>query len=80
MSTVNRNVQSLPREALAERIRQHDPENQCLALVAAYASLQTCTPLQRVRMVNKLGVHAQSKMRQGLFLSRLLLTPKSYEL
>jgi glycosyltransferase involved in cell wall biosynthesis len=63
-------------EALANRIRQHDPDNKNLPLVEAYASLQYDSPMQRVRKIKKLKVHAQSNMRQALLLSRLLFTPK----
>jgi len=63
-------------QVLTDRIRQHDPNNPDLALVEAYASLQTMSPLKRVRRLHDLGVHVQSKPRQVLLLSRLLLTPK----
>lgn len=63
-------------KALADRIREHDPENPHLALVEAYASLLDMSPWQRIRRLHDLGVHAQSKTRQALLLSRLLLTPQ----
>ncbi len=61
---------------LAERIREHDPKNPHLALVEAYAALASLSPLQRVKRINELGVHAQAQTRQILLLSRLLLTPR----
>jgi len=63
-------------QVLAERIRQHDPKNPNLLLVEAYASLQQEAPLQRVKKIQQLGVHAQSKIRQALLLSRLMFTGK----
>ena len=63
-------------QALADRIREHDPENPHLALVEAYASLHGLSPLKRISKFHKLRVHAQSNSRQALLLSRLLLTPK----
>jgi len=63
-------------EILAERIRIHDIGNKNLPLVEAYASLPCDSPMQRIRKVKKLKVHAQSNMRQALLLSRLLFTPK----
>ncbi len=64
-------------EALADRIREHDPRNPNLALVEAYAALQNMPPLKRIRKLHQLGIHAQSKPRQALLLSRLLLTSKT---
>ena len=64
-------------EALAERIREHDPQNPNLALVESYASLQTLSRWQRVKKIQQLGVHAQSNSRQALLLSRLLLASKT---
>jgi len=64
-------------QALADRIRQHDPKNRNLALVEAYASLQNLPPLKRIGKLHVLGIHAQSRSRQVLLLSRLLLTPKN---
>ncbi len=61
---------------LAERIREHDPKSPHLALVETYASLESFAPLQRVQKINALGVYTQSKMRQMLLLSRLLLSPR----
>jgi len=63
-------------QALAERIREYDPENQYLALVEGYASLQYASPIQRLSRLQKLGVHAQSSVRQALLLSRLLCAPR----
>jgi len=64
-------------QALADRIREHAPDNPHLALVEAYASLQKESPLKRIRKLRDLGVHTQSKTRQALLLSRLLLTPQA---
>jgi len=64
-------------EALAERIRKHEPENPNLALVEAYADLQGASRWQRIKKIQQLGVHAQSNSRQALLLSRLLLTSKT---
>jgi len=63
-------------EALAERIRKHEPNNENLSIVEAYASLQYDKPMQRIRKIKKLKVHAQSNMRQALLLSRLLFTSR----
>jgi len=63
-------------EALAERIRKHEPNNENLSIVEAYASLQYDSPMQRIRKIKKLKVHAQSNMRQALLLSRLLFTSR----
>jgi len=63
-------------QALAERIREHDPENPHLNLVESYASLQFMSPLKRIKRLRDLGVHAQSTPRQTLLISRLLLTAK----
>jgi len=64
-------------EALADRIRQHDPKNPNLELVEAYAALQNMPPLKRIGRLHVLGIHAQSRSRQALLLSRLLLTSKT---
>ncbi|MBN4076889.1 glycosyltransferase family 2 protein [Mariprofundus ferrooxydans] len=63
-------------QVLAERIREHDPENQHLALVEEYASLQYLSPMQRLFRLQKLGVHAQSSIRQALLLSRLFFASR----
>jgi len=63
-------------EALAERIRKHDPNNEHLSIVEAYAALQYDSPMQRINKIKKLKIHAQSSVRQALLLSRLLLTAK----
>jgi len=63
-------------QALADRIREHESENPHLGLVEAYASLLDMPPWQRIRKLHDLGVHAQSKTRQALLLSRLLLMPQ----
>jgi len=59
-------------QALADRIRLHDPDNQNLALVEGYAALAGMSPCRRLKALRALGVHAQSNVRQGLLLSRLL--------
>lgn len=64
-------------QALADRIREHDPKNPNLALVEAYAALQNMPPLKRIGRLHVLGIHAQSRSRQALLLSRLLLTSKT---
>jgi len=64
-------------EALAERIRERDPHNLNLALVEDYAALQNLSGVQRIKKIKLLGIHAQSKTRQLLLLSRLLLSPSS---
>ena len=61
--------------ALAERIREHDPNNPHLPLVEAYADLQYDRPMRRLWKIRKLGIHAQSGPRQLLLLSRLLSMP-----
>jgi len=66
-------------QVLAERIRQYDPDNPHLSLVAGYASLAGEIPVKRAQKLCRLGVHAQSRTRQALLLSRLLLTPKKRE-
>ena len=71
-------VQSMKQaKALANRIREHDPDNPRLALVESYASLQRISPLKRIRVLNSLGIHAQSRLRQLLLLSRLLFMSKN---
>ncbi len=60
-------------QALADRIREREPENPNLSLVEAYASLADMPPLQRMRKLRELGIHAQSGIRQMLLLFRLLL-------
>lgn len=65
-------------QALADRIREHDPDNPNLALVEEYASLYGMSPVKRIQRLHDLGVHAQSGVRQMLLLSRLLLTPRDY--
>jgi len=54
-------------QALADRIREHDPENPNLALVEEYASLYGMSPVKRIQRLHDLGVHAQSGVRQMLF-------------
>lgn len=65
-------------QTLAERIREHDPDNLHLDLVESYASLQFMSPLKRIKRLRDLGIHAQSSPRQALLLSRLLLTAKAH--
>ncbi len=64
-------------EALAERIRERDPHNSNLALVEDYAELQGASGVQRIKRIKQLGIHAQSKTRHLLLLSRLLSSPSS---
>jgi len=64
-------------EALAERIRERDPHNSNLALVEDYAALQGVSGFQRIKKIEQLGIHAQSKTRHLLLLSRLLLSPST---
>lgn len=66
-------------QALAERLREHDPSNPHLPLVETYAMLADVSPFERIRRLRRLGVHAQSGLRQNLLLSRLLLTPRGYQ-
>jgi len=61
---------------LAERIRQYDSNNPHLALVESYASLEGLTPLQRIKKIRQLGIHAQFHTRQTLLFSRLLFSPR----
>jgi len=63
-------------QALADRIQAHEPENPHLPLIESYASLQFVSPLKRIVMIFRMGIHAQSKTRQVLLLLRLLLTPR----
>ena len=59
--------------ALAERIRLHDPENENLPLIDAYAGLAyVSSPTERLKRVRSLGVYVQSPIRYALFLSRIL--------
>jgi glycosyltransferase involved in cell wall biosynthesis len=64
-------------QALADRVREHNPGNSDLPLIEKYASLVNISPAQRIRRIRELGIHAQSNIRQGLLLSRLLLTPQA---
>ncbi len=58
--------------ALADRTRKYDCSNPDLPLIEAYAQLQEFTPLQRVKKLRELQIHAQSKLRHLLMLSRLI--------
>jgi len=60
---------------LAERIKQHDPENQNLNMIMAYASLSSLPWWQRIRQIRKYHIHCQSKLRHYLMVSRLLTLP-----
>jgi len=73
-------VQSLHQaRVLAERIKMHDPENKNLEPIVAYSNLLNQSPVNRLIKLNTLGVHAQSKLRQALLLSRLLFSRSSKE-
>jgi len=63
-------------QALAERIREYDPGNPHLPMVEAYAALQYDSPMQRIKKIKRLGIHAQRSARHMLLLSRLLLSQK----
>lgn len=58
--------------ALADRTKNYDCSNPDLPLIEAYAQLDEFTPLQRVKKLRELGIHAQSKLRHLLMLSRLI--------
>ena len=60
---------------LAERIRQYEPSNPNLSLVEEFAQLQNTTALKRIRKINELQIHSQSKLRHQLMLSRLINLP-----
>jgi len=64
--------------ALAVRVRENDPSNPNLALIESYAALACDSPLHRIKKILSLGVRMQSRSRQTLMLSRLLLTPKDW--
>ncbi|MDX8377108.1 MAG: glycosyltransferase family 2 protein, partial [Mariprofundales bacterium] len=63
----------LQAEVLARRVKERDPTNINLPLIENYAALATYSPWQRLRALSKLGIHAQSKLRHGLLLTRLFL-------
>ena len=62
--------------ALAERIKEHDPENENLKLIGSYASLLTLPWWQRIRQLKRDNIHYQSRLRHCLMLSRLLSFPR----
>ena len=64
-------------QALASRMRERGCDNQDLTIVEKYARLRDFTPLQRIKNYKCLGIHAQSKMRQLLILTRLLMLTSS---
>ena len=64
---------------LAERIKTCDPDNKNLQRIEAYSGLLKISPLNRLIKLNALGIHAQSKLRQALLLSRLLFSHSSKE-
>ena len=70
-------VQSMKQaQALAERMRAYDPDNPNLPMVEAYAGLQYDSPMQRIKKIKRLGIHAQNSPRQLLLFSRLLLSSR----
>jgi rhamnosyltransferase len=73
-SAGRRNLQRSMAQAqtLSRRIRAHDTSNPNLERIERYASLPGLAPLQRLRALRELGVHAQSQTRHALLLSRLL--------
>ncbi len=63
---------------LARRIREYDPRNRHVSRIEAYAALASMRPLDRLSALRCLGVHMQSRWRQALMLSRLLLTRREH--
>jgi len=61
---------------LAERLKEHDPENKNLKMIAAYASLSTLPWWRRIKQIKKHHIHCQSKLRHCLMISRLLMLPR----
>ncbi len=61
-------------QCLAERMYERDPDNPNLPIVETYATLQYNTPMQRIKTIRQVGIHAQSRIRQMLLLSRLLIS------
>ena len=57
---------------LADRVRKYDCSNSSLAMIEGYAQLQKKHPLQRVKKISELRIHAQSNLRHLLMLSRLI--------
>ncbi len=64
----------LQAKALAERIRERDPENPHLLLVEEYASLMKLFPMNRIRKMHELEIHMQSFLRHMLMISRVLFS------
>jgi len=62
--------------SLSFRIKNLDPNNPYLISIESYASLAHASPWKRIITLRRLGVHAQSKLRHTLLLSRLLLSPR----
>ncbi len=60
---------------LSKRIKEHDPSNPNRSLIEQYVSLQSLTPLNRVRALSRLGIHAQGSLRHAFLLSRLMGLP-----
>jgi len=59
-------------QTLAQRIKQHDPENKNLELIESYALLTVLPWWRRIRQLKKNHIHCQSWLRYCLMLSRLL--------
>ncbi len=59
-------------QKLAQRIRKYDLDNPDLCLINVYVSLLELSPLKRINKLRQIGVHAQSRIRHILLLSRLL--------
>jgi len=58
-------------KALAERIKERHPENPQLKLVEEYASLMSVSPLKRLKILKKSGIHMQSLLRHLVMIARL---------
>lgn len=58
---------------LQARIQRADPHAVCLEIIAAYASLLELKPIERLRTLNRFGIHAQSFRRNLLLRLRASL-------
>jgi len=57
---------------LSERVKALEPSNPHLPLIRRYASLAELPPLQRIKELNRLGVHGQGFLRHFFLVLRLL--------
>lgn len=63
--------------ALSRRMQEHGCRSQDLEFIESYARLRELSPVQRMKKIKSLGIHAQSNLRQLLILMRLLMLTSS---